>query len=30
VLGWRARRGLAEMLRDHWHWQRNNPEGFAR
>lgn len=30
VLGWRARRGLPAMLRDHWRWQRDNPEGFPR
>ncbi len=28
LLGWEASRGLAEMLRDHWNWQRQNPDGF--
>ena len=28
VLGWRARRDLADMLRDHWHWQMSNPDGY--
>lgn len=27
-LGWRARRGLDEMLADHWRWQAQNPEGY--
>ncbi len=27
-LGWRATRGLEEMLADHWRWQVNNPEGY--
>ena len=27
-LGWKAERGLAEMLRDSWNWQKNNPNGF--
>jgi len=29
LLGWRARRGLDEMCRDHWNWQRQNPNGYA-
>lgn len=29
VLGWRSQRDLAEMMRDHWNWQSNNPNGFA-
>ncbi len=29
VLGWRAKRSLAEMLRDHWRWQSLNPGGFS-
>jgi UDP-glucose 4-epimerase len=29
LLGWRARRGLDEMCRDHWNWQRQNPDGYA-
>jgi UDP-glucose 4-epimerase len=28
-LGWRTRRGLAEMCRDGWAWQRANPCGYA-
>ncbi|MFQ5558033.1 MAG: GDP-mannose 4,6-dehydratase, partial [Acidimicrobiales bacterium] len=28
-LGWRADRDLAEMLRDHWNWQKRNPDGFG-
>ena len=27
-LGWRTRRGLAEMCRDGWAWQSANPNGF--
>lgn len=27
-LGWRATRGLDEMLADHWRWQAQNPEGY--
>ncbi len=29
LFGWRARRGLEEMCRDHWRWQSLNPQGFA-
>jgi UDP-glucose 4-epimerase len=29
LLGWRARRDLAEMCRDAWAWQRDNPHGFS-
>lgn len=28
-LGWRATRGLDEMLADHWRWQAQNPEGYS-
>lgn len=28
LLGWRSRRDLDEMLRDHWRWQSNNPDGY--
>jgi UDP-glucose 4-epimerase len=28
VLGWEATRDLATMMRDHWNWQRSNPDGF--
>ncbi|MDO4788992.1 MAG: UDP-glucose 4-epimerase GalE [Johnsonella sp.] len=27
-LGWTAKRGLEEMCRDSWRWQKNNPQGF--
>lgn len=27
-LGWEAKRGIAEMCRDSWNWQSNNPEGY--
>jgi UDP-glucose 4-epimerase len=30
VLGWRARKGLAEMCADHWRWQSMNPEGYPK
>ncbi|HEX4902987.1 MAG TPA: UDP-glucose 4-epimerase GalE [Acidimicrobiales bacterium] len=29
LLGWRARYDLDDMCRDHWRWQRENPEGFG-
>jgi UDP-glucose 4-epimerase len=28
-LGWKAQRGLGEMMRDAWRWQLQNPNGFA-
>ena len=28
VLGWEAKRGLAEMCEDSWRWQSQNPNGF--
>ena len=28
ILGWRPSRGLDEMCRDSWNWQKKNPEGF--
>lgn len=28
ILGWRSKRDLADMMRDHWNWQRKNPNGF--
>jgi UDP-glucose 4-epimerase len=28
LLGWRARRTLEDMCRDHWSWQRENPAGY--
>lgn len=27
-LGWRARRGLDEIMRDAWRWQHDNPQGY--
>jgi UDP-glucose 4-epimerase len=27
-LGWKAVRGLSEMMRDAWRWQQMNPNGF--
>ena len=27
-LGWKAKRGLIEMMRDTWHWQTSNPDGY--
>lgn len=27
-LGWKARRGLAEMMADTWRWQKENPNGY--
>ncbi len=28
-LGWQAELGLEEMCRDHWRWQKNNPNGYG-
>lgn len=28
-LGWTAEKGLAEMCRDSWKWQKNNPNGYG-
>ena len=28
VLGWEAKRTLADMCRDSWNWQKNNPDGY--
>lgn len=28
-LGWKAERGLEEMCRDAWNWQRRNPNGYS-
>lgn len=27
-LGWQAERGLEQMMKDTWHWQKNNPKGY--
>jgi UDP-glucose 4-epimerase len=29
LLGWKAQRNLAAMCRDHWRWQKQNPQGYA-
>lgn len=29
LLGWRASRDLAEMMRDHWNWQSTHPDGYG-
>ena len=29
LLGWKAEKGLAEMCRDSWNWQKNNPQGYG-
>ncbi|MCC3296679.1 UDP-glucose 4-epimerase GalE [Arthrobacter sp. zg-Y916] len=28
-LGWSASRSLDDMCRDHWNWQKQNPQGYA-
>ena len=28
LLGWEAKRSIAEMCRDTWNWQKNNPNGY--
>ena len=28
TLGWKAVRGLSEMMRDTWRWQSMNPDGY--
>ena len=30
LLGWESKHDLFEMLRDAWHWQEKNPEGYPR
>ena len=29
VLGWTAEHDLADMCRDSWNWQKNNPMGYG-
>ena len=29
VLGWKAEKNLADMCRDAWNWQKNNPHGYS-
>lgn len=28
-LGWEVRRGIDDMMRDTWNWQKNNPQGYG-
>ncbi|HET7400223.1 MAG TPA: UDP-glucose 4-epimerase GalE [Usitatibacter sp.] len=28
LLGWKARRGIEDMCRDAWNWQKKNPDGY--
>ncbi|MDO4394315.1 MAG: UDP-glucose 4-epimerase GalE [Bacillota bacterium] len=28
ILGWEAKRGIVDMCRDTWNWQKNNPNGY--
>lgn len=28
-LGWKTERDLSQMMKDTWHWQKNNPNGFG-
>ncbi len=28
-LNWKAEYGLSEMVRDHWHWQKQSPNGYT-
>lgn len=30
VLGWEAKRTLADMCRDSWNWQKHNPKGYRK
>lgn len=30
LLGWRATRDIDDMMRDHWRWQYQNPDGYGR
>lgn len=27
-IGWKAKKGLPEIMQDQWNWQRNNPNGY--
>jgi len=29
-LGWKAERGIEDMCRDAWRWQKNNPDGYGK
>ena len=29
LLGWEAEKNLADMCRDSWNWQKNNPQGYG-
>ena len=28
-MGWTAKRDIADMCRDSWNWQSNNPDGYG-
>jgi len=28
LLGWKAERDLVIMCKDHWRWQKQNPQGY--
>ncbi len=30
LLGWEAKRDLEQMCKDHWRWQKNNPDGYKK
>ena len=30
ILGWKAEKNLADMCRDTWNWQKNNPNGYKK
>lgn len=30
ILGWKTEKTLADMCRDTWNWQKNNPEGYKK
>ena len=30
VLGWQAELDIADMCRDSWNWQKNNPDGYRK
>ena len=30
ILGWKTEKTLADMCRDTWNWQKNNPNGYKK
>ena len=30
ILGWKTEKSLADMCRDTWNWQKNNPDGYSK